>query len=105
MKHEVVLKVKKELIKELQDALDIEEFTEETEVKRDTILKTFTAKFKNGYEADIKVCSGFHNCYVDAVLFDKNGYQKSVCEPSFELLGEYYFSYEGEEFHAEVIQE
>lgn len=95
----VIIKVKKETAEYLEDLLEREDidFSEEG-IDEDSTIETFTAKFSNGYEADIKVCSGEHNCYVDPVLFNANGCQIGLLEPDYELLGEYTFEVENEEY-------
>jgi uncharacterized protein YrzB (UPF0473 family) len=55
--------------------------------------------------AHIKVCSGQNNLYVDPVLFDNEGNEVCVGEPAFELLGEYYFEYKGNEYVVYVEEE
>ncbi len=57
------------------------------------IIETFTVKFKDGREADIKVVNGSEDSgpYIDAVLFE-DGQEIAVCEPVFdELDGDYHF--------------
>lgn len=58
------------------------------------IIQTFTGKFENGFEVDIKVC----NCddrsgapWIDAVLFDNNGCEIMCLDVRDTLLGEYIF--------------
>lgn len=57
------------------------------------VLATITVKFTDGCEADIKICDGDAR-WIDAVLFDENGHQISVLEPSDSLLGNYTFDSE-----------
>lgn len=92
MRYEQVMKVKKESVDELQKLLDMEEIDfHKLKVAEDATLETFTVKFANGYEADIKVCSGQHNCFVDPVLFTPSGNECCVLEPECDILGEYWF--------------
>ena len=51
------------------------------------------------YEADIKVCNGDGGAWIDAVLF-KDGYEVTCIEPSYELLGEFTFEIDGDEYWA-----
>ena len=46
---------------------------------------------QQGYEADIKVCSGQNNCFVDPVLFNDKGGEITVLDVEGELLGFYDF--------------
>ena len=52
---------------ELQRLLDISTITEfqKENLPIDETIATFTAVFKDGMEADIKVCTGDKNCYID----------------------------------------
>lgn len=91
--------IKAEELKEYNRLLAIEEVDFEKEgIKEDSTLKSINAVFSNGYEVDIKVCSGQTNCYVDAILFDDKGYELVVAEPSFELDGQYIFEIDGETY-------
>lgn len=57
---------------------------------RDEIIFKSTAVFKNGIEADIKVCNG-DTPYVDPVLFD-DGSQACTLEVTDSFFGEYIFA-------------
>lgn len=37
------------------------------------------------------MCVGQVNAYIDDILFDQDGYEIDVIEPSFELIGTYLF--------------
>lgn len=65
------------------------------------IVECLTAEFGNGIEADIKVINTDNGPYIDAVLFHDNC---DVCtlEPAYEIKGEYYFEYSGEEYVVKV---
>ena len=54
------------------------------------VLKTYTANFSDGIEADIKVCNGDTGAWIDAVLFDY-GNEINLLEPRYTLVGEYIF--------------
>ncbi len=73
--------------------------------KRCETIETFTAKFDDGREADIKVCSA-DDCslFVDAVLFEKNGAEIAVCEPEYALDGEFEFETDGEAYVVEIVR-
>ncbi len=57
---------------------------------------TYTVRFSNGMEADIKVCNG-NSPYVDAVLF-KDGSEVSVLDVSENILGLYDFKYKNDTY-------
>ena len=65
-------------------------------------VETFTARFNNQIEADIKVCTSEDDLYIDAVLFT-NGSQVCVLDPSYELDGTYEFEFENERYIVEII--
>jgi hypothetical protein len=77
------IKVPAQELKEMQEFLD-----GKGDNKEDTIV-TYTAKFNDGIEADIKVCNG-DTPFVDAVLFE-DGHQIAVLEVEDTLEGEYNF--------------
>lgn len=66
---------------------------------REEILKTFTAKFGDGFEADLKVCNG-DPPFLDAVLF-RDGHEVAVIEPTDRLDGKHVF----DEDHVVVVVE
>lgn len=50
-------------------------------IEEDSTLYVFTTKFDDGHFADINVNSGQKNCWIDYVLYDKEGYELSCsCE-------------------------
>lgn len=61
------------------------------------VIATFTAKFPDGCEADIKVCNG-EGPYVDPVLFDPNGHEIATAEVTDELAGTYRWDVDGESY-------
>jgi hypothetical protein len=62
----------------------------------------FTVEFENKYQADIKFVNN-NGPYVDAVLFDENGYELCVINPvSYSLVGEYEFEHNNEVYRVEV---
>ncbi len=67
-------------------------------------LETFTAKFDDGHEADVKVCVADDNSlFIDAVLFNKDGGEVATCEPAFEVEGEcYFYEKDGTEYVVEI---
>lgn len=85
--------------------LDIEEVDFEKEgIDCDQELERYTFNFGNGFEADIKVCSGQTNLFVDPVLFYK-GSECCVLEPDYEVIGEYWFECDGTEYVAIIEEE
>lgn len=68
-------------LKYIEDAIENGGMSED-----DTITKT--AKFSNGYEMDIKCCGADDEpAWTEAVLFDSEGSQIAVSEPSDDYFG------------------
>jgi hypothetical protein len=100
------VRVSQLLVDKLQHWLDQEEIDfHDCGLAEDDTLITFTAKFLDGCEADIKVCSGQHNCFIDPVFYNKNGCQAGLLDPGSELLGEYSFDVDGDEYIVELVAE
>lgn len=94
-KHKETIKIQKELASELQRLLNAEELDLHKEkIGKDSTIETFTARFSDGVEADIKVCAGLTNCFIDPVLFDENGSDIGVLDCETELLGKYEFKHD-----------
>lgn len=77
-------------IKDISDLLNIEtqeDGLRELGITEDSTLETFTVKFTDTVEADIKICSGQSNCFIDPVLFE-DGDEVCVldCEGDFYIL-------------------
>lgn len=90
--NEAVVFIHKRQVDYLQKLLDRTEINFRAEgIPEDATLITYTAKFNNGYEADIKVCSGQRNCFIDPVLFNEHGGEASVLDTEDKLLGLYDF--------------
>ena len=49
------------------------ELEKEFGIKPDSTLYHFEAKFQNGFRADLNVCSGQVNCWVECVLYNEEG--------------------------------
>ena len=106
MKFEKTIKVKKEQAEKFQALLNMEEVDfEGLGVEEDAILASFTTVFNNGFFIDINVCSGQHNCWVDAILHDIDGQEVVLDEPSDELLGPVSFTYEEHEYCVNLVAE
>jgi hypothetical protein len=74
---------------------------EDLDLRSDEII-TFTGKFEDGFEADIKLV--LEGCYIDPVLFDPSGYEVAVSEPCFDRMeGDYFFSVDDKEYKVSVI--
>lgn len=83
---EEVAKLPAQVVKEINEFL--REKDTSTTFKNGSTYWTFTHKFADGYEADIKVVSG-DGPYVDPVLFDNEGREMCVGDVSDQLDGEY----------------
>ena len=71
--------------------------------KRDETF-THTAKFENGFEADIKlvICDEDEYPYVEAVLFE-NGHERACSDGTGDsMLGKWYLPYNGTEYEVNV---
>ena len=68
-----------------------------------SVIETFTAKFDNGIEADIKVVNG-DGPYIDPVLFKNGNEVQCLQDPSESLEGEYIFEYKNQQYVV-VIEE
>jgi hypothetical protein len=110
MKYGVTKTIPKDTVAEMQKILGIRKGHWKY-AGRDDVIRTFTVRFPDRYEADIKVCNG-DTPYVDAVLFDPNGCEAQsiklvycVLEVSDTLLGEYPFHHGGNEYVANLKDE
>ena len=64
---------------------------------------TTTVKFDNGFEMDVKCCgSQDGTAWTEAVLFDENGHEATMTDPSDEFFGEWIIEYEPDTYHAEI---
>lgn len=64
-------------------------------LKRDETI-VYTAVFPDGMQADVKlvICDGENKPYTEAVLFDKNGFQKAYTDPKYEYTGDWELEYD-----------
>lgn len=63
-----------------------------------------TAVFSNGYQADIKLCSGGEDYnWTEAVLFNEKGGEVACSEPSDELLGLWEFD-DGDNHYSVIVE-
>ena len=102
MKYTVTKHLHPDTVAEMQEILNIRQGIWD-EAGGDEVIRTFTARFSDGYEADIKVCNG-DPPYVDAVLFDPNGCEAHVLATSDSLLGKYLFQHGEHEYHLTLEQ-
>lgn len=88
----VTIKIEKETADYLEDMLGRVgiDFHKE-KIAEDSTIERFTAYFPNGYFADIGVCSGTDNCFVNPVIFNEAGCEMNFLEADDELFGEYVF--------------
>ena len=93
--------INKKIAKQLQKWLELNEPIPDTGPYE--VVATFTADFGNNIEADIKVCNSDLGGWIDAVLFDE-GHEVCTIEPSYELLGDFHFEYDGKRYIA-VLKE
>ena len=84
------VEIDKETSDWLKHLLSYEEMTEEDFEKegidQDSTVYEETVEFKDGKQADLKVCSGQNNLWAEAVLFSKNGDELCFTEPGFDDL-------------------
>lgn len=68
----------------------------------DEMLECYTAHFSNGWDADIKMCAGDTNFFVDPVLFDADGNERAVLDCGDEYDGDYTFEVDGDTYKVRV---
>lgn len=68
----------------------------------DCMIEAYTAHFSNGWDADIKMCSGDANFFVDPVLFDADGNERAVLDCGDEYDGDYTFEVGGDTYNVIV---
>lgn len=93
MKYEAAITIPRDEADEMQDILDGEADNE----ANDEVVKTYTATFPNGYQADIKVVDG-DPPFVDPVLFNEHGQEVCCIEVADDLCGTYQFSVDGDTY-------
>lgn len=70
-----------------------DEIYEKYGLKRDETI-VYTAVFPDGMQADIKLVICDEEPYTEAVLFDKNGFQKAYTDPEDEYTGDWELEYD-----------
>ena len=66
-------------------------------------VKTWTCRFENGNEADIKVNTSEDDVWTEGVLFDKDGNELCHTEVCDDIQGEWDFEFDGDTYEVEVI--
>lgn len=90
------IELEKETVEKIQGILDIKEGYCPDYGRNETI-DAFTAKFKNGFEADIKLCNA-DTPFIDSILNDEQGCEVYTPDVSYELLGKYEFVFENDTY-------
>ena len=62
---------------------------DKVDIGEDATLLSKTVVFDDGTWAELKVCSGQHNCWAEVVWFDKDGYEICCTEPQFTVDGDW----------------
>jgi|LSQX01.1.fsa_nt_gb hypothetical protein len=88
-KYKVTITIPAEEARYIKDILEIEEGCC-PDYDEDALIYVATAKFPDGFEADIKLCNG-NTPWVDPVLFDKMGGQAGLLDPDDDFFGEFCF--------------
>lgn len=70
-----------------------DEIYEKHGLKRDETI-VHTVVFSDGMQADIKLVICDEDPYTEAVLFDKNGFQKAYTDPKYEYTGDWELEYD-----------
>jgi hypothetical protein len=100
---------KKELerLNRLLDVVYDEEDMKREGVDFDSTLFLRTVKFDDGYEAHVRVCSGQHNLWSEAILFDPDGNEVSCIDDcSYEHIdGDWYFETEDANYTVTITSE
>jgi len=104
MRYETVITIDQQKAKEYQDLLDGTAYDPES--SKDDVIETFSGRFDNGFEVDIKIVNGDteSDVYIDAVLFDENNNEVGFENPADILLGGYEFIF-GEDIYYIVVKE
>lgn len=101
---EKTLKIDKDLAYQFQEFLDMEDVNiHDLNLKEDSTIETFTVRFQDGFEADIKVCAGNHNFFIDPVLFNENGHEVCTLDVEGNLLGEYIFEENNKQYIVDLV--
>lgn len=67
---------------------------------------SFTARFPNGYEMDVKCCGCDDAAsWAEAVLFNEQGCELCFSEPDEQFVGDWEITYDGDTFKATIKAE
>lgn len=106
MRHTKTIMVPKAQVAEVQRVCDE---APGSDCEQAAPIFTWTAKFSNGFQADVKVVSDTepekHPCWCEAVLFDEKGCELACNEPSDAPWDEWSFLYDGDEYVVNVRPE
>lgn len=109
MKYKIQIKISQEDINFVNKVMEITDETdkrwEDYQDLKDCTVERYTGHFEDGHFADISICSGQSNFFIDPVLFNKDGYQVCVLDCADTILGEYEFEDEGNIYILEIVQE
>jgi hypothetical protein len=109
MKYKTQIKISKDDVDFVNKVMEIRDETDERwedyEDLRDCTAKRYTGYFEDGHFADVSVCSGQSNFFIDPVLFNKDGHEVCVLECADDILGEYEFEDNGNIYILEIVQE
>lgn len=106
MRYERTITVPKNKANQIMRYTDIEPSNKDECLGEDDTI-TYTAKFDDGYEMDIKCCGvqyeegGVNTAWTEAVLF-KNGSEVCCSEPSEGFFGEWTLETNGDEYVVNV---
>lgn len=108
-KYKTQVKISKDDVDFVNKVMDITDETDERwedyQDLKDCTVKRYTGHFEDGHFADVSVCSGESNFFIDPVLFDEDGHQVCVLECADTILGEYEFEDDGNIYILEIVQE
>lgn len=109
MKYKTQIKISQDDVNFVNKVMEITDETDERwedyQDLKDCTVERFTGHFADGHFADVSICSGQSNFFIDPVLFNKDGFQVCVLECADTILGEYEFEDDGNEYILEITQE
>lgn len=109
MEYKTQIKISKDDVNFVDKVMEITDETDERwedyQDLKDCTVERYTGRFEDGHFADVSICSGQSNFFIDPVLFNKDGYEVCVLECVDDILGEYEFEDEGNIYILEIVQE
>lgn len=101
--HETVY-VEEAEIERLHKILDMSyEEAEKEGIKKGSKIKTFSKIFENGFMAEVSVCFGNHNAFVEATLFNEEYIPLEIKEIEDEINGVYEFYYAKDIYKFDIL--